>query len=585
MAFTNQNLNEIKQLSIADALIFKFYLCSPTLQGIDIGSGFHQKLFFDSFKHEKDLQASIANIKRQTFRSKALKMADMAAAYSASGMQKKANATINYASVRDANVVARGTSTILENSYGPTNATFPHISSHFTDTEYKVNQFNVMTGEEVRHVVHVFEIFAACREEDLKMRWVNDKELQVQYKYSEAMNFPRTFMPIFSRGGIPTFGPQSAIHQGFEKNVASKRSEGDGYVWDYISIKYSEAQDPDTVTFGDNLSGFDLKSVPTQCLDGTIVQQNLLIICTRSAKTAKQDYVKATSSSTNGIPLNSNWMAQVGANNLPAQAASGIFQAPVSSQPVGFAGQAAGNGNNPINFAPSSFNPFNQQAQSHPNPFSQHSQTNSYQHSQTNPYQQPNPYQPNHSQQLHPTNTQSSSFAPVNKPAPPTPSPVPPQAPAVFVAPVVKPAATSPTGSTGKAPLPIPVPPVVPNQVDQRTLSEFNSLKAQLNMLQSMLESQAREKESLQGAAEQKLAEKDQELRFLESQANMAVEQRNQQLQQAAQANVAVEQRNQQLQQAAQANVDYRARSEQIIAEVDASRAVNYKRTTQKRYR
>lgn len=470
---TNQNdnsLNTLHTLSIEDACIFKFFLLAPPnyLLHNAVGSQSQQKELIKAFEDYPDLQKACQDIKRQTFRSKASKMADLAAAYEKSGMKKKDTQAKLPAKVRDANIVV-GSGTLFPGNAkvepgGRPIALMHHLNGQFFMTEYSRNEYGHVVPVEVQVQVNVMEVPASF--ESLKYSWEDDNTtLKVEAPYCDPMNYPVNILQLFrDQNGRPIYDHNSALHNSFEENVRPRRGTKDGRVWEGFKIKFAQPQESHPVPLGYGMQGFDLVKVPHQKQDGTCVKLNLLIISTKTERAPSSSHYQ-TAIRSMGVTLSNNWMTQgvPGPFGAP-QIGHGIpfSQPPPISQPS-FFGIPQPNG----------FNTFggNSSAQS------QSTANNPFQ----TPPQQPQPQQPKvvgftfaqpsfnpSKQQPSPSFNPQSSFTPV-QPTNPSPSP---QAPAPTHA-SMSPASSAPVPEQKPAPAP-------PSPAPTSAFPDFESMKMAL---------------------------------------------------------------------------------------------------------
>ena len=276
---TKSDLPTLCTLSIAEACLLKFYIISPSCHSLEpiVGSLKQKSLVLETYTLYSGLLEHITNTKRQTFRSRAIKMADLAKAYMESGMSRDEILEKLPKVVRETNITNTA-------SKGRPVAMMPYSRSIFKKHEFRRNQHGVVLPEDIIFQMEIFEIAASVRLSDLKVEWLSPSRMKIQVKYSDPMNYPLTLMQIFKTNGTPTFSPDDPAVLSFEDNIKERRGLKDGYVWEGFQIEYDRPQDPSTVSLGDGLNGFDVVQVPHLRDDGEQVQLNLLIVCTRTPK-------------------------------------------------------------------------------------------------------------------------------------------------------------------------------------------------------------------------------------------------------------------------------------------------------------
>ncbi|CAJ1968669.1 unnamed protein product [Cylindrotheca closterium] len=227
-------------------------------------------------------------------------MADLAAAYNSSGYAQSAQDCLppEVKSVR---------MTAVKKAKGDCNPHFrmPTTSGTYQQIHYKTtNAHGIPVPEQVTYTLHVIEMLPSVCAGDLKHEWTNDHKMKISFKHSDLMSFPMMLLSMFRHNNTHVFGPDSALATSMEQGVVGNRGP-DGHVWDGATITYSEPQDPDTVSPGDGLTGFDIIQVPHVRTDGIEVALNMLIVCTRTPKAVKQavdvGFTKAQ------FKLQSNW--------------------------------------------------------------------------------------------------------------------------------------------------------------------------------------------------------------------------------------------------------------------------------------
>ncbi|CAJ1955810.1 unnamed protein product [Cylindrotheca closterium] len=333
--------NNIQQLDLLSACLFKFYLTSPNASSNkkDIGSVKHLEHLLENedVKANQQLSNLLKNIKRQTFRSKSNKMADLASAYNASGYAQAAQANLPHEmqSVRLNAPVKKTKKADVGGGKSP-HFRMPATSGTFQQVHYETtNVHGIPVPEEVTYTVHMIEMLPSVCAGDLKHEWTNDHQMKISFKHSDPMSFPMMLLPLFHRGGKLAYGQDSALATSMEQNVAGKRGP-DGHVWDGAVISYPEPQDPATYSPGDGLTGFDIVEVPHVRTDGIEVAINMLIVCTRTPKAVKQTVDVGFAKSQ--IKLQSTWGPQ-------AANGGGGFQNPFNFGSPSFSPYTTSNGN------------------------------------------------------------------------------------------------------------------------------------------------------------------------------------------------------------------------------------------------